>query len=141
MALTDGYPALSDTYDEALIERYLQPIVPTWDGGHLVWLWFRYRDQHAFWPWNEQRLANRADADVPDLDFLHRGVIEFLEAGNDYRLGYAAPFRHDALGASEDVFAPLLEAARAVRPNAPFRQVEDSTASRASVLRDLLGRS
>ncbi len=107
LALTDGYPALSGTYDEAQIERYLQPIVPTWDGGHLVWLWFRYRDQHAFWPWNEQRLANRADADVPDLDFLHRGVIEFLEAGNDYRLGYAAPFRHDALGAFDRLKVPV----------------------------------
>lgn len=98
MALTDGYPLLAGDYDEARIAAYLKPIEPTWDGGHLVWLWFRYRDQHAFWPWNAQRLANRADTDIPDLDFLHRGVVEFLEAGNDYRLGYAAPFRHDALG-------------------------------------------
>jgi len=98
MLLTDGYPILSGDYDEARIARYLQPIVPTWDGGHLLWLWFRYREQHAFWPWNAQALANRADTDIPDTDFLHRGVVEFLEAGNDYRLGYAAPFRHDALG-------------------------------------------
>ena len=99
MVLTDGYPILSGDYPEEAIQRYLQPIRPSWDGGHLVWLWFRYREQHAFWPWNVQELANRADTDVPDLDFLHRGVVEFLEAGNDYRLGYAAPFRHEALGA------------------------------------------
>lgn len=107
MALTDGYPLLSRGYDEAKIRAYLQPIKPTWDGAHLVWLWFRYRDQHAFWPWNAQRLENRADADIPDLDFLHRGVVEFLEAGADYRLGYAAPFRHDALGAFRRLRVPV----------------------------------
>jgi len=107
MALTDGYPLLSGSYDEEKIRQYLQPITPSWDGAHLVWLWFRYRDQHAFWPWNAQTLANRADTDVPDLDFLHRGVVEFLEAGNDYRLGYAAPFRHDALGAFGRLRVPV----------------------------------
>lgn len=107
MALTDGYPLLSGSYDEAKIRQYLQPITPAWDGAHLVWLWFRYRDQHAFWPWNAQSLATRADADIPDLDFLHRGVVEFLEAGDDYRLGYAAPFRHDALGAFGRLRVPV----------------------------------
>ena len=107
MALTDGYPLLSGDYDEARLAAYLQPIQPCWDGTHLVWLWFRYRDQHAFWPWNAQTLAHRADQDVPGLDFLHRGVVEFLEAGNDYRLGYAAPFRHDALGAFARLKVPV----------------------------------
>ncbi|MBM3490105.1 MAG: alpha/beta fold hydrolase [Alphaproteobacteria bacterium] len=107
MALTDGYPLLAGDYDEARIAQYLKPIEPAWDGSHLVWLWFRYRDQHAFWPWNAQRLRNRADTDIPDLDFLHRGVIEFLEAGNDYRLGYAAPFRHDAAGLFQRLRVPV----------------------------------
>ena len=97
MALTDGYPLFSGTDAWSKIEEYLQPLRPTYDGGHLVWAWFRYRDQHVFWPWNEQRLAHRADTDVPDLAFLHRGVIELLEAGDSYRVGYAAAFRHRGL--------------------------------------------
>ena len=113
MALTDGYPLLSGDYDEAHIRDYLRPIVPSWDGTHLVWLWFRYREQHAFWPWNAQRLANRADQDVPDDAFLHRGVVEFLEAGDDYRLGYAAPFRHDAIGAFGRLKVPVCFGTRA----------------------------
>lgn len=107
MALTDGYAILSGEYDEARIREYLQPIVPKWDGSHLLWLWFRYRDQHAFWPWNAQNLERRADTDIPDLDFLHRGVVEFLEAGNDYRLGYAAPFRHQALHVFDKLKVPV----------------------------------
>ncbi len=106
LALADGYPMFSPTQQWARLNEYLVPIKPTFAGEHLLWLWFRYRDQHVFWPWNEQRLEKRADADLPDLDFLHRGVIEFLEAGNDYKIGYATAFRHDGLKALQNVEVP-----------------------------------
>lgn len=107
MALADGFAVFARRYTEEELERYLEPIVPAWDGAHLLRLWFRYRDQHVFWPWNNQSAAARSDADVPDLDFLHRGVIELLEAGNDYRIGYAAPFRHRALDVIPDLEVPV----------------------------------
>ena len=106
LALTDGYPIFSSTQQWARLNEYLVPIKPSFAGEHLLWLWFRYRDQHVFWPWNEQRLEKRADADLPDLDFLHRGVIEFLETGNDYKIGYATAFRHDGLKALQQLKVP-----------------------------------
>lgn len=107
MALADGFAVFPRRYTDEELERYLEPIVPVWDGGHLLRLWFRYRDQHVFWPWNNQTAAARSDADVPDLDFLHRGVVELLEAGDGYRIGYAAPFRHRALGVLADLRVPV----------------------------------
>lgn len=107
MALADGYAVFAKRYTNKQLERYLERIEPVWDGLHLVHLWFRYRDQHVFWPWNNQTAAARADADVPDLDFLHRGVVELLEAGDDYRIGYAAPFRHRALDVLADLKVPV----------------------------------
>ena len=112
MALTDGFPIFSAETKKARLEKYLAPIVPSFDGGHLVWLWFRYRDQHVFWPWNEQRLSHRADTDVPDVDFLHRGVIELLEAGDSYRVGYATAYRHRGLEALADLEVPVCFGAR-----------------------------
>ncbi|MEO7937839.1 MAG: alpha/beta hydrolase [Burkholderiaceae bacterium] len=107
MALADGYAVFASAYSDADLEKYLEPIVPVWDGGHLLRLWFRYRDQHVFWPWNKQQDSHRSDTDVPDLDFLHRGVVEMLEAGDDYRVGYAAPFRHRALDVIADLKVPV----------------------------------
>jgi pimeloyl-ACP methyl ester carboxylesterase len=107
MALADGYALFAKRYTDEELDRYLEPIVPVWDGTHLVHLWFRYRDQHVFWPWNNQTAAGRSDADVPDVDFLHRGVVEMLEAGNDYRIGYAAPFRHAALDVIPNLKVPV----------------------------------
>ncbi len=107
MALADGYAVFANTYSDDALRLYLEPIVPVWDGGHLLRLWFRYRDQHVFWPWNRHLDANRSDTDVPDLDFLHRGVVELLEAGDDYRIGYAAPFRHRALDIIPDLLVPV----------------------------------
>ncbi len=107
MALADGFAVFARAYTDAELDAYLEPIIPTWDGAHLLHLWFRYRDQHAFWPWNKQTVEGRSDTDIPDLEFLHRGVIELLEAGDDYRIGYAAPFRHRALGVVPDLKVPV----------------------------------
>lgn len=112
MALTDGFPVFSLAVRKARLERYLQPIVPTFEGAHLLWLWFRYRDQHVFWPWNEQRAASRADTDVPDLEFLHRGVVELLEAGDSYRIGYSTAYRHRGLDVLHDLKVPVCFGAR-----------------------------
>lgn len=106
MALADGFALFAQRYTDEQLERYLEPIVPAWDGAHLLRLWFRYRDQHVFWPWNNQTAGARSDTDVPALDFLHRGVVEFLEAGDDYRIGYAAPFRHRGLDVLRDLKVP-----------------------------------
>ena len=108
MALADGYAVFAKKYTDEELERYLERFVPAWDGTHLVHAWFRYRDQHVFWPWNNQSAAGRSDADVPDLDFLHRGVVEMLEAGDDYRIGYAAPFRHRALDVIPNLKVPVV---------------------------------
>ena len=107
MTLADGYAVFAKRYTDEELERYLEPITPAWDGAHLLRLWFRYRDQHVFWPWNAQDDAHRSDTDVPDVEFIHRGVIEMLEAGNDYRIGYRAPFRHRELAVINDLKVPV----------------------------------
>jgi pimeloyl-ACP methyl ester carboxylesterase len=107
MAFADGYAVFATPYTHEQLQRYLEPIAPAWDGAHLLRLWFRYRDQHVFWPWNVQTAETRSDADVPNLDFLHRGVVELLEAGDDYRVGYAAPFRHRGLEVLRDLRVPV----------------------------------
>jgi pimeloyl-ACP methyl ester carboxylesterase len=107
LALTDGFPVFSAKAAEERLSRYLLPIVPQWDGSHLVWLWYRYRDQHVFWPWHNQTLAFRADTDAPDAGFNHRGVVELLEAGDGYRIGYAAAFRHRGLDVLPELRVPV----------------------------------
>ncbi|MDO9279909.1 MAG: alpha/beta fold hydrolase [Polaromonas sp.] len=107
MALTDGFPVYTIEERIKRLAGYLPAIVPEFDGSHLLWIWFRYREQHVFWPWNAQDLAHRADTDVPDLDFLHRGVIELLEAGDGYRIGYATAYRHRGLDVVADLTVPV----------------------------------
>jgi pimeloyl-ACP methyl ester carboxylesterase len=107
MAMADGYPVFPSPYSRERLDEYLAPIVPRWDGGHLLWLWFRYRDQHVFWPWDIHDDAHRSDADVPGNNDIHRGVLELLEAGDGYRIGYAAAFRHTGLGLLPDLRKPV----------------------------------
>lgn len=91
--LTDGYTITPQLPSATYLEAYLPPIVPRWDGGHLLWLWHRYREQFVFWPWNNPA-GERADTDLPALADLQRGVVEFLEAGSGYASVYAAALRY-----------------------------------------------
>ena len=95
--LTDGLPLFAAPYTEERLAEYLPPIVPQWHGGHLTWAFFRYREQHLFWPWDSGDLVHRADADLPSIDFLHRGTLELLEAAGTYARTYRAAFLHQAL--------------------------------------------
>ena len=112
MALTDGFPIFSAETKKVRLQglsrahrAHLRRRAP---GVAVVPL----SHQHVFWPWNEQRLSHRADTDVPNLDFLHRGVIELLEAGDSYRVGYATAYRHRGLEALADLKVPVCFGAR-----------------------------
>lgn len=91
--LIDGYPVYSDDERARRVATYFPPFEVRWDGSHLLWLWYRYREQYLFWPWNIPGAVTQARCDVPDPEFLHEGVIDILRAGNGYRLPYAAAFR------------------------------------------------
>ncbi|OJX19042.1 MAG: hypothetical protein BGO82_03095 [Devosia sp. 67-54] len=97
MLLTDGLPVFAAPYTEERLREYLPPIETRWDGGHLTWAFFRYREQHMFWPWNSADLTHRADTDLPDIDFLHRGTVELLEAASTYARVYRSAFLHETL--------------------------------------------
>lgn len=107
MVLTDGYPIWTAAERERMLEGYLPALVPSWDGAHLLWSWFRYRDQHVFWPWFDWRAEKRATRDVPPLEFIQRGALEFLLAGDGYRVGYSAAFRHDGGLALDGITVPV----------------------------------
>lgn len=105
--LTDGYPVFAAPYSDERLAEYLPAIEPRWDGGHLTWTWFRYREQHVFWPWDRPVSAHRADTDVPEIDFLYRGTTELLTAADTYARIYASAFRHPGLAVIDEVKVPV----------------------------------
>lgn len=107
MAITDGFPIFDEPVRDTRPNSYLLPIVPKWDGSHLLWLWYRYREQYVFWPWNAPDAAHRADCDMPEPSFIQRGVLELLEAGDGYRVGYASAYRHRGLEVLKDLQVPV----------------------------------
>jgi pimeloyl-ACP methyl ester carboxylesterase len=107
MVVTDGFPVFAQPYSPERLAEYLPPIVPRWDGGHLTWTWFRYREQHVFWPWDKAQPGHRADTEVPDLEFLYRGAVEMLRSGENYPTVYASAFRHAGLGMIGSVMPPV----------------------------------
>ncbi len=117
--LCDGYARFDLEEREDLLAHYLPPFEPTWDGGHLTFMFQRMREQNFFFPWHDARKAARLSYPIPATAAVHSNLMDVLDAGDGYRAGYRAPFLYDDATAAarltvstqilyraEDVLAP-----------------------------------
>jgi pimeloyl-ACP methyl ester carboxylesterase len=74
-------------------DAYLPPFLPSRYGEHLTWLWNRILEQSWFFPWFDVRPEARLLVAHDDPARIHAVVMEMLDAGDSYRLGYGAVLR------------------------------------------------
>lgn len=123
----DGYARFNTDERQKLLNGYLPPFEPEWNGGHLLWLWSRFREQSLFFPWNVPAKETRIAYPAPTTEKLHDYVLDVLDAGDGYRVGYRAPFLYDDASA----------ASRLTVNGRIFYQQEDVLAPHLSRLQDL----
>jgi pimeloyl-ACP methyl ester carboxylesterase len=138
----DGLSAFTAEERRPLLDGYLPPFEPAWDGTHLLWLWARMREQKLFFPWQAGTAAARIPYPLPTPQQIHKEAMELLDAGDGYRAGYRAPllYEHGAAGAAQievpaallyrraDVLRPHLDRLPALPPNVAAREVADADA-------------
>jgi pimeloyl-ACP methyl ester carboxylesterase len=91
--VADGYVAFTTQETTEFTAQYTPSAVPNWDARHLVWIWARMRNEYAFFPWHRAGLDIRVDVDLPSPATLHERLLDWLRAGEAYRIGYRAAFR------------------------------------------------
>jgi haloalkane dehalogenase len=74
-------------------DSYLPPFLPSAYGEHLTWLWNRVLEQSWVFPWFDARDEARLSVAHADPARVHAVVMEMLDAGDAYRLGYGAVLR------------------------------------------------
>lgn len=126
-ALLDGLPVFNTAEREEALAHYLVPFVPSVDGTHLAWLWARIRDQFLFFPWNRRGEGARLWRPLPPAAALHTVAMDILRAGDGYRTGYAAAFRHQPHATFGSLSVPAIFGAR----------LDDSLLTHLDRLRDL----
>ncbi len=107
-AVANGYVLLTEPERADIVANYLPPFEPRWDGSHLTWLWSRMREQTIFFPWYRKTLEDRLNFDVPSPSALQAGALDFLRAGDHYRVGYRAAFTMRSDQALREVRVPTL---------------------------------
>jgi pimeloyl-ACP methyl ester carboxylesterase len=112
VCVLDGFPVFTPNERERFLASYLPPFRPDAQGAHLAWLWSRVRDQFRFFPWNYRGDDARLSIPLPPIDRIHLVAMDFLAAGDGYRTGYAAAFRHDTGAALAKLDIPIVAAAR-----------------------------
>lgn len=112
----NGLVMLTQTEREDILAHYLPKFEPSWDGAHLTWLWARMREQMIFFPWYDRRLAARMDFPMRDPAALQQALMEFLSAGDAYRIAYRAAFNYDAGPVVSQLTVPTLVTAASLDP-------------------------
>ena len=80
--------------------------LPSAYGEHLTWLWNRILEQSWFFPWFDARPEARLSVAHDDPARVHAVVMEMLDAGDAYRLGYGAVLRAPRDIPSPDAVTP-----------------------------------
>ena len=101
-----GYAVWTDADRQAFGANYTPPFLPKAYGEHLVWGWNRILEQAWFFPWYDARPETRMANAHDDPDKVHEIILEILDAGDSFRLGYAA-----VLQAPRDIPPPDAEVA------------------------------
>jgi pimeloyl-ACP methyl ester carboxylesterase len=112
----NGLCQLTDAERANILASYLPPITPTWDGGHLAWLWGRVREQAIFFPWHERSAAARMPFDVPAPAVIQAALVEMLNAGDNYPVAYRAAFESRPETVLPGLRVPLLVTAGGADP-------------------------
>ncbi|MGB6118445.1 MAG: alpha/beta hydrolase, partial [Mesorhizobium sp.] len=106
--LIGGMPIYTAEESSQRVTSYAPPLAaPDWDGGHLSWLWYRYREQFIYWPWNSKEPRIRATCAIPPKAFLHDGAGEIAARHASYAAVYHAAFDYDAEGVLNRVSVPM----------------------------------
>ena len=85
-----GYAVWTEAERQAFGANYTPPFLPKAYGEHLVWGWNRILEQAWFFPWYDARPETRMANAHDDPDKVHEIILEILDAGDSFRLGYAA---------------------------------------------------
>ncbi|MGE0583032.1 MAG: alpha/beta fold hydrolase [Steroidobacteraceae bacterium] len=118
--VANGYVIPTTEERAELVADYLPPFVPQWDGTHLAWLWGRMREQVIFFPWYRKAAADRMFLDLPPPQALQSGLVDFLRAGDHYRVAYRAAFTMPANEALQRIEVPALVTASRTDPTSRY---------------------
>lgn len=112
----DGLPAWTPAERHDILQHYLPPFVPQWDGSHLCWLWARLEEQVIFFPWHSAQESSRMTLDLSPLPALHANAMDLLQADDQYRHAYRAAFTFAAEDWVPQITVPHLYACMAADP-------------------------
>jgi pimeloyl-ACP methyl ester carboxylesterase len=103
-----GYPIYTPEECAQRLATYAPELPdPSWDGAHLTWLWWRYREQFLYWPWNTKEPRARATMALPSAAYLQQGVAEIAACHASYAAVYHAAFDYDAEGTLQHIEVPV----------------------------------
>ena len=106
--ILEGVVLFDDEERDDILANYLEPLVPQWDGAHLLRLWSVRRDAKLWWPWYRRLPDRHRPSSPPAVEALQRDVVELLKSGPTYALAYRVALGYPTRDRLPRVAAPTL---------------------------------
>ncbi len=114
--IANGYPIFTKDERDDILENYLTPFVPSWDGAHVAWAWARFQEQVTFFPWHATDRAHRMNRTYYPADYTQFACLQLFRAGDAYRASYHAAFAYEGEHLLPDFTSPVVISAMGVDP-------------------------
>lgn len=149
--ILDGIPIYTAAESQDFIDNYQPPMIPSWDGSHLVWAWNYLRDVLLWWPFYTRTSAGtRVGRFAPAAD-IHHSLVEFLKGGRTFHHNFVALWEYPTTerlplikaetlicARPTDPWIVHLQAASRILPRARVEQTEDLAVPIHSRYRELV---
>ncbi|MEO0574167.1 MAG: alpha/beta fold hydrolase [Pseudomonadota bacterium] len=90
----------------SLVDNYFTDLTPDFAGGHLARVWSMSLDTLRFFPWHMRTQSARVNMPLDDVMPIEQMALQFLQAGANYHLAYAAAFRNERATALQSLQVP-----------------------------------
>lgn len=115
--ILDGITLFTEEETADYLMNYCPPMVPTQEGGHILWAWNFRRDMNLWWPWYRHDLEGlRPEGTVATPAANQGGYVEFMKGALTYHLSYRAAFSYPTRQRLPLVPAPILHTSSEVDP-------------------------
>ena len=149
--ILDGIPIYTPDESREFIDNYQPPMVPSWDGAHLVWAWNYLRDVLLWWPFYDRTAASTRVGRFAPAGDIHHSLVEFLKGGRTFHGNFLALWKYPTTERLPRIEADMLicarptdpwivhlEAASRVLPSARVERTEDLAVPIHSRYRELV---
>ena len=78
--ILESLPIFYTNETKGILRNFFPPLIPKWDGSHLISVWTKVQDQFIWFPWYEKNSKKMHFWPYPNKLEIHNYALDFLRS-------------------------------------------------------------